>query len=182
MVAEEGTARLEAEESDAPGLVDEAVAEDDEAGGPNCHCWAALRARAEKNWLAAGLASSAEATVPSGLSCTRTEMRTVPLMVARAFSETSGRILRTTVSGAGLVLEAAGVCAGTGVGGGARAAEDESGEADFLEVAIELASGEVELEAGEFLAGAVAGFESANREIGVPGEDFAEVDESAEDL
>src|SRR6267142_568502 len=128
MRAEVGTA----EESDAPGLVDEAEAEDEEAGGPNCHCWAALRASAEKNWLAAGLASSAEATVPSGLSCTRTEMRTVPLMVARAFSETSGRILRTTVSGAGLVFAATGDFAEGEVGATTAATEDESGEADFL--------------------------------------------------
>ena len=46
--------------------------------GANCHWRAAFRARSAKNWLGAGLASSAEETEPSGLRCTRTLMRTVP--------------------------------------------------------------------------------------------------------
>src|SRR5260370_8947681 len=66
----------------------------DDDGAANCHCRAAFRARSAKNWLGAGLASSAEETVPSGLSCTRTLMRTLPRMVERAFSETTGRSLR----------------------------------------------------------------------------------------
>lgn len=68
--------------------------EDDDDGAANCHWWAAFRARSAKNWLGAGAASSAEETVPSGLSCTRTLMRTLPRMVERAFSETTGRTLR----------------------------------------------------------------------------------------
>jgi hypothetical protein len=51
------------------------------------------------------LASSAVETVPSGLSCTRTLMRTVPRMVARDFSETSGRTLRRTVGAARLAAD-----------------------------------------------------------------------------
>ena len=68
--------------------------EEDDGGAANCHCRAAFRARSAKNWLGAGAASSAEETVPSGLSCTRTLMRTLPRMVERAFSETTGRTLR----------------------------------------------------------------------------------------
>jgi len=77
-----------AEEADGP------EEEDDDDGALNCHWRAAFRARSAKNWLGAGLASSAEETVPSGLSCTRTLMRTLPRMVERAFSETTGRTLR----------------------------------------------------------------------------------------
>ena len=72
----------------------------EEDGGANCHWRAALRARSAKNWLDAGAASSAEETVPSGLSCTRTLTRTLPRMVERAFSETTGRTLRWMVGGA----------------------------------------------------------------------------------
>ena len=50
----------------------------EEDGGANCHWRAAFRERSAKNWLGAGAASSAEETVPSGLSCTRTLMRTLP--------------------------------------------------------------------------------------------------------
>jgi hypothetical protein len=66
----------------------------DDDGGANCHWRAAFRERSAKNWLGAGAASLAEETVPSGLSCTRTLMRTLPRMVERAFSETTGRTLR----------------------------------------------------------------------------------------
>lgn len=82
-----------------PGM-DEPAAEE-EAGCANCHWRAAFSARSAKNWLEAGLASSAVETVPSGLSCTRTLMRTVPRMVARDFSETSGRTLRSTARAGG---------------------------------------------------------------------------------
>ena len=77
----------------AEGLAPE-VAEED--GVANCHWRAAFRAATAKNWLGAGFASSAVETVPSGLICTRTLMRTVPRMVERDFSETSGRALRRT--------------------------------------------------------------------------------------
>ena len=49
-----------------------------EDAGAKRHCSAAFRARLAKNWLEAGVSRSAEATEPSGLSCTRTLMRTVP--------------------------------------------------------------------------------------------------------
>lgn len=80
----------------------------DEAGGVNCHWRAAFSAAVAKNWLGAGAASSAVETVPSGLICTRTLMRTVPRMVERDFSETSGRTLRTTVGDMEFALEVAG--------------------------------------------------------------------------
>src|SRR5437899_9010861 len=86
----------------ADGLAPEAAEED---GVANCHWRAAFKAAAAKNWLGAGFASSAVETVPSGLICTRTLMRTVPRMVERDFSETSGRTLRRT---AGLTAERAG--------------------------------------------------------------------------
>jgi len=68
--------------------------EGEDDGAANRHCRAAFRASSAKNWLGAGAASSAEETVPSGLSCTRTLIRTLPRMVERAFSETTGRTLR----------------------------------------------------------------------------------------
>lgn len=78
------------------GRVDEAdpSEEEEDDGAANCHWRAAFRARSAKNWLGAGADSSAEETVPSGLSCTRTLMRTLPRIVERAFSETTGRTLR----------------------------------------------------------------------------------------
>ena len=79
---------------------------DESAGWANCHWRAAWSARSAKNWLEAGLASSAVETVPSGLSCTRTLMRTVPRMVARDFSETTGMTLRRTVGASGLAFAA----------------------------------------------------------------------------
>jgi hypothetical protein len=82
----------------AEGLAPE-VAEED--GVANCHWRAAFRAAAAKNWLGAGFASSTVETVPSGLICTRTLMRTVPRMVERDFSETSGRTLRRTAGESG---------------------------------------------------------------------------------
>ena len=75
--------------------------------GANCHCRAAFRARSAKNWLGAGLANSAKETVPSGLSCTRTLIRTLPRMVVRAFSETTGRTLRWMVGAAGFTFDGA---------------------------------------------------------------------------
>jgi len=87
---------------------DEEVAEeagfDESASWANCHWRAALSARSAKNWLETGLASSAVETVPSGLSCTRTLMRTLPRMVARDFSETTGMTLRRTVGASGLAF------------------------------------------------------------------------------
>ena len=49
-----------------------------EEAGAKRHCSAAFRARLAKNWLEAGVSRPAEATEPSGLSCTRTLIRTVP--------------------------------------------------------------------------------------------------------
>jgi len=92
----------------AEGLAPE-VAEED--GVANCHWRAAFRAAAAKNWLGAGLASSEVETVPSGLICTRTLMRTVPRMVERDFPETSGRTLRRTPGESGCDDGAAGVTA-----------------------------------------------------------------------
>jgi len=83
----------------------------EEDGVANCHWRAAFRAAAAKNWLGAGFASSAVETVPSGLICTRTLMRTVPRMVERGFSETSGRTLRRTAGESGCDDGAAGVTA-----------------------------------------------------------------------
>jgi hypothetical protein len=60
------------------GGPDEDEPEGEEEGGANCHWRAAFRARLAKKGLAAGELSSAEETEPSGLSCTRTLMRTVP--------------------------------------------------------------------------------------------------------
>jgi len=79
----------------------------DDEGGANCHCRAAFRARSAKNRLGAGLANSAEETVPSGLSCTRTLIRTLPRMVERAFSETTGRTLRWMAGAAGFTFAGA---------------------------------------------------------------------------
>ena len=123
--------------------------EDALAGAANCHWRAAFRARSAKNWLAAGLASSAEETVPSGLSCTRTLMRTLPRMVLRAFSETSGRILRMTVGASGLAFvvgraapdaEAAGVGGAVdfaaGAGAGAFVFGVEAGEVALCELVL----------------------------------------------
>jgi hypothetical protein len=76
-------------------------------GGANCHCRAAFRAKPAKNWLGAGLANSTEETVPSGLSCTRTLIRTLPRMVERAFSETTGRTLRWMAGAAGFTFDGA---------------------------------------------------------------------------
>ena len=92
----------------AEGLAPE-VAEED--GVANCHWRAAFSAAAAKNWLGAAFASSAVETVPSGLIRTRTLMRTVPRMVERDFSETSGRTLRRTPGESGCDDGAAGVTA-----------------------------------------------------------------------
>ena len=81
------------------------------AGAANCHCRAAFRARFAKKSLDAGVFSSAEDTVPSGLSRTRTLTRTVPDIVERALSETSGSTLRT-IAGAD-ALSFAGAPAGS---------------------------------------------------------------------
>src|SRR5439155_23204749 len=89
----------------------EADAAAEEDGWANCHWRAAFRAAAAKNWLGAGFASWAVETVPSGLICTRTLMRTVPRMVERDFSETSGRTLRTTAGESGCDDGAAGATA-----------------------------------------------------------------------
>jgi len=83
----------------------------EEDGVANCHWRAAFKAAAAKNWLGAGFASSALETVPSGLICTRTLMRTVPRMVERDFSETSGRTLRRTAGERGCDDGAAGATA-----------------------------------------------------------------------
>ena len=83
----------------------------EEDGVANCHWRAAFRAAAAKNWLGAGFASSAVETVPSGLICTRTLMRTVPRMVERDLSETSGRTLRSTAGESGCDDGAAGATA-----------------------------------------------------------------------
>jgi len=92
----------------AEGLAPE-VAEED--GVANCHWRAAFSAAAAKNWLGAVFASSAVETVPSGLICTRTLMRTVPRIVERDFAETSGRTLRRTAGESGCDDRAAGVTA-----------------------------------------------------------------------
>jgi len=100
----------------ADGLAPEAAEED---GVANCHWRAAFKAAAAKNWLAAGFASAAVETVPSGLICTRTLMRTVPRMVERDFSETSGRTLRRTAGESGWELEDDGAAGVTAERGGA---------------------------------------------------------------
>jgi hypothetical protein len=78
--------RIRVEEGDAP-----------EEEGAKRHSRADFRAAAPKNWLGAGLPSSAEETEPSGLICTRTFTRTVPRMLERAFEEMSGTTLWTIV-------------------------------------------------------------------------------------
>ena len=87
--------RIMAEEGAAPRAVEEDGAAEDEAedGGAKCQSLAAFRAAAAKNWLGAGLASSAVETEPSGLICTRTLTRTVPRMLERALEEISGTTL-----------------------------------------------------------------------------------------
>jgi len=100
----------------ADGLAPEAAEED---GVANCHWRAAFKAAAAKNWLGAGFASAAVETVPSGLICTRTLMRTVPRMVERDFSETSGRTLRRTAGESGWELEDDGAAGVTAERGGA---------------------------------------------------------------
>ncbi len=100
----------------ADGLAPEAAEED---GVANCHWRAAFKAAAAKNWLGAGFASAAVETVPSGLICTRTLMRTLPRMVERDFSETSGRTLRRTAGESGWELEDDGAAGVTAERGGA---------------------------------------------------------------
>jgi len=129
----------------AEGLAPE-VAEED--GVANCHCRAAFRAAAAKNWLGAGLASWAVETVPSGLICTRTLMRTVPRMVERDFSETSGRTLRRTAGE-------------SGCDDGAAGATDERAGADLLVPEAELVTPELD---DEF---AVLGREFASGDEGI---------------
>jgi len=51
---------------------------------------AAFSARSAKNWLLAGESSAVDDTEPSGFSCTRTLIRTVPRIVLRALIDTSG--------------------------------------------------------------------------------------------
>jgi len=89
-------------EADAPE-----VAEEEDEAAANCHWRAACKARSAKNWLGAGVANSEEETVPSGLSCTRTLMRTVPRIVERDFSETCGRTLRMMDGDAGFTFAGA---------------------------------------------------------------------------
>jgi hypothetical protein len=89
-------------------MVEEGNGSDGEDDGTaNCHWRAAFMAMSAKNWLGAGLASSAVETVPSGLSCTRTLMRTLPRIVERAFSETTGRTLRWITGAAGFTFDGA---------------------------------------------------------------------------
>lgn len=64
--------------------------------GANRQSRAALNAMFAKNWLLAGESSSADDTEPSGLTCARTLIRTVPRIVLRAFAETSGTTRCTT--------------------------------------------------------------------------------------
>jgi hypothetical protein len=71
----------------------------DEVGAKR-QSFAAFRAAAAKNWLGAGLPSSAEETEPSGLMCTRTLTRTVPRMLERALEEMSGTTLWTMAGAA----------------------------------------------------------------------------------
>src|SRR5947207_566773 len=92
----------------APDGVPVTDAPDEDDGCANCHWRAAFNAAAAKNSLEAGLASSAEETVPSGFNFTRTLIRTVPRMVERDLSETSGNTLRMIEGGAGFAPEAAG--------------------------------------------------------------------------
>lgn len=151
-------------EAEAP---EEAEEGDGEDGAPNCHCWAAFRARSAKNWLGAGAANSAEETVPSGLSCTRTLMRTVPWMVERDFSETCGRTLRMIDRDAGFTL--AGACVTSAAeGGGAAGADgvvlreetDGLGDSDFGDGLFLLMCEFLvaEFSSGEFLGDAGAEF------------------------
>ena len=79
-------------------------AEEDEDGGAKRHSRAAFRAAAAKNWLGAGLASSAVETEPSGLICTRTLTRTVPRMLERAREEISGTALCTMTGAEGFAV------------------------------------------------------------------------------
>jgi hypothetical protein len=58
--------------------------------GAKRHSRTAFNAMFAKNGLLAGESSAAEETEPSGLTSTRTLMRTVPRIVLRAFEETSG--------------------------------------------------------------------------------------------
>jgi hypothetical protein len=99
--------RIMAEEEDAPRPAEEDEAAEDDAvddGGAKRQSRAAFRAAAAKNWLGAGLASSAEETEPSGLICTRTLTRTVPRMLERALEEMSGTTLWTMVGVAGFAF------------------------------------------------------------------------------
>lgn len=164
----------------AEGLVPE-VAEED--GAANCHWRAAFRAAAAKNWLGAGFASSAVETVPSGLICTRTLMRTVPRMVERDFSEAAGRTLRRTAAETGRELEddgAAGVTA-------ERAGEVEEPDAgtfgaeEFLDGAGLEVAGEVAaaLEFGEGAAVDGVDVELAGGIFASRAAEFAGVEEAA---
>jgi hypothetical protein len=125
----------------AEGLAPEVREED---GVANCHWRADFRAAAAKNWLGARFASSAVETVPSGLICTRTLMRTVPRMVERDFSETSGRTLRRTAGEAGWELE------DDGAAGVTAELDDE-----FVALVLELAFGDegIALDEGAFARG-----------------------------
>jgi len=111
--------RIMAEEEDVPRAADEDGAAEDDAvddGGAKRHSRAAFKAAAAKNWLGAGLASSAEETEPSGFICTRTLTRTVPRMLERALEEVSGTTLWTMVGVDGFAF-AAGEVDGFGLDG-----------------------------------------------------------------
>jgi hypothetical protein len=124
---------------------------------------AAFRARFAKNWLLAGEFRSADLTVPSGFTCTRTLMRTVPRMVLRAFSETSG-ITWCTASGVPeLALGTAerGAAAGTFDPTGGLASDNAPPLAalvDGVEVAEDFGEGTIFGGAGAALSGAAGGF------------------------
>ena len=105
--------------------------DEDDDGATNCHWRAAFRARSAKNRLGTGLANSAEETLPSGSSCTRTLIRTLPRMVERALSETTGRTLRWMVGAAGFTFDGARVTSTAEVG--AAAGADGLGDSAFAE-------------------------------------------------
>src|SRR6266481_7330234 len=101
------------------------------SGAVNSQLRADWRARSAKYLLGPGESSSAWETFPPGSTWTRTVTRTLPRMVLRAFSETSGKTWSRTSPCAGEAAENFGALADgkvsvrSAAGAGAAAAPDE---------------------------------------------------------
>ena len=85
------------------------------SGGENSQRRTALNPRSAKYLLGPGESSSAFETFPAASTCARTPTRTRPRIVARAFSETSGKTWSSTSPRSGETLDEFGVFADANV-------------------------------------------------------------------